>query len=108
MQPFKNVSNSYTINGTAWANETYVHVRWGWLALLGAQIVLCIVFLFFTIVATHMSGTMVLKSSPLAALMALGQSSRDAVGNLSTEADMKQRAAKYKATLVGDKLVIGP
>ncbi|KAL1905955.1 hypothetical protein Sste5344_008344 [Sporothrix stenoceras] len=108
MQPFKGVPNAYMIEGTAWANETYVHVRWGWLAFLGAQIAICIAFLVFTIAATHSSGTMVLKSSPLAALMAIGQSGRGAVGNLSTESDMKQRAARYKATLVGNELVICP
>lgn len=106
MQPFRGVPNAYTVEGTAWANETYVHVRWGWLAFLGAQITICIAFLVFTIAATHISGTMVLKSSPLAALMALGHSGRDTIGNLSTEADMKQRAARYKATLVGNELVI--
>ncbi|CAK7230310.1 hypothetical protein SBRCBS47491_007541 [Sporothrix bragantina] len=106
MQPFKGTANSYMVQGTAWASETYVHVRWGWLAFLGAQIAICIAFLVFTIVATHVSGTMVLKSSPLAALLALSQSDRDALGNLGTEADMKQRAAMYKATLVGNELVL--
>ncbi|CAK7217112.1 hypothetical protein SEUCBS140593_003095 [Sporothrix eucalyptigena] len=108
MQPFKGVANSYTIEGTAWASETYVHVRWGWLAFLGAQIAICIVFLVFTIVATHMSGAMVLKSSPLAALMALGRTERDGLGNLGTETDMKQRASAYQAALVGSELVITP
>ncbi|OAA59656.1 hypothetical protein SPI_05854 [Niveomyces insectorum RCEF 264] len=107
MQPFKGVPNSYVINGTAWTNETYVHVRWGWLAFLGAQIVICIAFLIFTIVATHMSGTMVLKSSPLAALLALGEQSRNTLGRLSDEADMKRRASSYRATLVGNELIIG-
>jgi hypothetical protein len=108
MQPFKGVPNAHMVEGTAWAIETYVHVRWGWLAFLGAQIAICIAFLVFTIAATHVSGTMVLKSSPLAALMALGQSGRDVVGNLSTEADMKQRAARYRAKLIGNELVICP
>ncbi|KJR87401.1 uncharacterized protein SPSK_02061 [Sporothrix schenckii 1099-18] len=108
MQPFKGVANAYLVEGTAWTTETYVHVRWGWLAFLGAQIAICIAFLVFTIAATHISETMVLKSSPLAVLVALGQSGREAVGNLSTEADMKQRAARYRATLVGNELVICP
>ncbi len=108
MQPFENVTNSYTVNGTAWALETYVHVRWGWLAFLGVQIALCIVFLVFTIVATHRSGTMVLKSSPLAALMALNPGSREVVGGFGADPDMKQRAATYRAVLVGNQLVIRP
>ncbi len=106
MQPFKSVANSYPINGTAWTTETYVHVRWGWLVFLGVQIFLSILLLAFTIVATQVSGTMVLKSSPLAVLFALGQDSRAVLGDVRTESEMKRRAATFDAALVGNQLVI--
>ena len=51
--------------------ETFVAVRWEWLALLVAQVCLAIVILVFVVVATARSGVAVVKSSPLPGLFAI-------------------------------------
>lgn len=55
-----------TVNGTAWTVVSYVHVRWPWLILPGALVVLSLVFLVVTIL--HTRNQYIWKSSPLALL----------------------------------------
>lgn len=54
--------------GTVWENQTCVHVKWAWLTLPAALVLLTIVFLLLTIVQTNMSKGLVWKSSMLAVL----------------------------------------
>ncbi|KAJ5599273.1 hypothetical protein N7450_000340 [Penicillium hetheringtonii] len=54
------------VNGTAWTDQSYVHVRWIWLALPAAVVVLSLVFLVVTII--HTRNQYIWKSSPLALL----------------------------------------
>lgn len=56
----------YSIQGKAWAVQSFVHVRWLWLILPGALVVLSTGFLITTIV--HTRNQYIWKSSPLALL----------------------------------------
>jgi hypothetical protein len=53
-------------NGTAWTMESYVHVRWLWMILPIALVVLSLVFLIITVF--HTRKQYIWKSSPLALL----------------------------------------
>lgn len=55
-----------TKNGTAWTTQSYVQVRWPWMALPIALVVLSLVFLVVTVV--HTRRQYIWKSSPLALL----------------------------------------
>jgi hypothetical protein len=54
------------VDGTTWTVESYVHVRWPWLILPGALVVLSLVFLVVTIL--HTRNQYIWKLSPLALL----------------------------------------
>ncbi|KAI5928124.1 hypothetical protein F4810DRAFT_179976 [Camillea tinctor] len=51
--------------GTVWMTETYVHVRWPWMALPVAIEGLAFIFLVGTIIQSKMSGVAVWKSSTM-------------------------------------------
>ena len=55
-------------HGTAWKNETYVHVRWAWLSFPIAVIALALAFLVGSIIETAYRDILVWKSSNLALL----------------------------------------
>ncbi|KAF7515906.1 hypothetical protein PCG10_002689 [Penicillium crustosum] len=55
-----------TIDGVAWTNQSFVHVRWPWMSLPIALVVLTIVFLIVTVIRTRHQ--YIWKSSPLALL----------------------------------------
>lgn len=55
-----------TVNGTAWTVVSYVHVRWPWLILPGALVLLSLIFL--VIIILHTRNQYIWKSSPLALL----------------------------------------
>ncbi|RHZ61811.1 DUF3176 domain-containing protein [Aspergillus thermomutatus] len=57
-----------TVPGDAWANESYIHVRWLWMLLPIVLVVLSILFLIVTVV--HTRNQYIWKSSPLALLCA--------------------------------------
>jgi hypothetical protein len=57
---------SASVNGTTWTVQSFVHVRWNWLILPGALVVLSLVFLVVTVV--HTRNQYIWKSSPLALL----------------------------------------
>lgn len=54
------------VKGTAWTNQSFVHVRWQWLALPAALMAMGLSFLAFTVVKTRTQ--YIWKSSPLALL----------------------------------------
>lgn len=54
------------VEGTAWTTQSYVHVRWQWLALPAALLALGLSFLVVTVVKTR--NQYIWKSSPLALL----------------------------------------
>lgn len=57
---------SAPVNGTAWTDQSYVHVRWEWLILPGGLVALSLVFMIITII--HTRNQYIWKSSPLALL----------------------------------------
>ena len=52
-----------TVEGTAWNNETYVHVRWGWIALPASLVLLACVALGLTIWQTSQAKMALWRSS---------------------------------------------
>lgn len=74
---FKSLASSLTVNarskvcaapvnGTAWTDQSYVHVQWEWLILPGGLVALSLVFMIITII--HTRNQYIWKSSPLALL----------------------------------------
>jgi hypothetical protein len=45
--------NSILLWGQAWENTVFIRVQWGWLGLLAGEIGLAIVFVCYTVYATH-------------------------------------------------------
>ena len=93
------------VNGTVWIYESYVHVRWGWMGFLAAQMILGCLFLVFTIMTSGVVGP-VLKSSTLAVLFALGPDARAMVGGIGSVKEMERRVAPLTAKKIGDELII--
>lgn len=60
------VCHARTVTGITWAQQSFVHVRWGWLVLPGVLMILSIIFLGITIF--HTRNQFIWKSSPLALL----------------------------------------
>lgn len=88
--------------GTAWTSETYLHVRWAWLAFPATLILLASCFLLGVILETSYRDILVWKSSNIALLFhgrSLRLSSRNGypVNKLSA---MTARANNVKARLV--------
>lgn len=77
--------------GTAWDSETFVLVRWEWLSLLAAQVLLSIVVLVFIMVATARSGVEIIKTAPLPALFAIPADEKQALENDPATADVTKR-----------------
>jgi len=57
-----------SVKGSAWVDETYIEVRWGWLSLPLGETLLAVILLFATVVSARKSGVPVLGSSPLGLL----------------------------------------
>lgn len=64
------------VNGTAYVPQAFVKVRWEWMAMLAAQLVLTGVFLGATAGITGRARMHVVKSSSLATLCALDEATR--------------------------------
>lgn len=104
MRPFDNKNDSYLIFGTAWTNETYIHVRWGWLAFLTTQVVAGTTLLAFTIWSTAKAEEPITKSSQLAVMAALDSESRNMLGNIGPIREMEAKAEQIQVCLIGDQL----
>jgi hypothetical protein len=63
--------NATMVQGRAMAPETFVHVRWEWLAFIVAQIGLSVIILGSAIVKTRYAGLDAVKSSAVAVLLAV-------------------------------------
>ncbi|KAI4112020.1 MAG: hypothetical protein LQ339_000027 [Xanthoria mediterranea] len=88
--------------GTAWTSETYVHVRWAWLAFPAALILLASCFIVGVILETSYRDILVWKSSNIALLfhgrsLRLSRRNEKPVNKLSA---MTSRATNVKARLV--------
>ena len=103
MEGTENV-NSFAVSGSAWASETFVSVRWGWIAYMAVEILLATLFLALTVVYTRRLKMHVLKSSPLATLLALNDETRLTVGGITTPKRFRSNARSVKVNLVGNDL----
>ena len=56
------------VNGSTWANDTYLHVRWEWLILPSCLVALTFLFLTLTMVQTRRNDIAIWKTSTLALL----------------------------------------
>ncbi|KAK1484468.1 hypothetical protein CTAM01_12973 [Colletotrichum tamarilloi] len=74
------ITNDTTIaSGQALASETFVQVRWPWLAFISCQAVLSIMLLALAIVQTKAAGIGVVKSSTLQAMVAINSKDKQAL-----------------------------
>lgn len=62
-------AHNFTVQGTAYRVETYIHVRWGWIAVPIASVVASVILLSFTIFATRKQNAVLWKSSILPLLV---------------------------------------
>src|SRR3569833_3361196 len=88
--------NAFSVTGSAWGVETFVHVRWGWIGYMAAEIGLATVFLVMTVLYTRRLKMQVLKSSPLATLLALTNETRSTVGGITTAAKVRSMTKNVK------------
>lgn len=104
--PYLSTPNSYLISGTALVYESYVQIRWGWVAFVASQLVLAVVLLAATMVSTRRLGVRVLKSNPLAMVFSLGAESRGLLSGIERPRDMRQKAAGAVVRLRDGELVL--
>lgn len=69
------------VTGEALVTETYVHVRWEWLAFISSQTVLSVILLAMVVYQARNSGIGVVKSSILPAFLAIDARDRDLLDN---------------------------
>ncbi len=93
--------NSSPVGGWAWAPETFVQVRWGWIFYMAFEILAAAMFLVLTVQYTQRLKIQVLKSSPLATLLALNDDTRSVVGGITTAAHARTQARAVTVNLVG-------
>jgi hypothetical protein len=98
--------NAFPVVGKAWAEESFVRVRWGWITYMAAEILLAIVFLIVTIVYTRQLRMKVLKSSPLATLLALSDETRSTFGGITNPRSVRKDARSLKVNMVGNEMAV--
>ncbi|KAK3317493.1 hypothetical protein B0T19DRAFT_435090 [Cercophora scortea] len=101
---FRSVSNQ-SINGTSWHDEVYVHIRWEWLTLLVAQLLIAVAFLLVTVLCSRSWGVPVLKSEILAPLLASSEEVRCAMGDIG-DLNAAQRRADALAVRLEDGRIL--
>lgn len=94
------------VQGLVYRDETYILIRWGWLTFLALEILLAHAFLIVTILWTRRSGTPVLKTSSLGAMLILSDEARRAVGTIDRFDEAKQRSKRVKVRLRGNQIVL--
>jgi len=96
--------NSFAVEGSALVKETFVRVRWGWITYMACEILLAAVFLTMTVLYTRRLNIQVLKSSPLATLLALNGEARSSLGAITTAKRVRSNARAVKVNLVGNEI----
>ena len=86
------LSYNATVQGTAYAEQTVVHVRWEYMSLLAAQLFLTILILAVTIIWTYSADVQILKSNSLATMCALSENIKRRVGGLENLNEMEKNA----------------
>ncbi|KAK3375602.1 hypothetical protein B0T24DRAFT_524142 [Lasiosphaeria ovina] len=88
------------VNGTSLTNESYVHVRWGFVAVPVLAVLLATVFLFVAIHRTWTSGARAWKTSALAMLFhGLDEGARGKFDELDSLAAKKREAKGIQVKL---------
>ncbi|KAF9873993.1 hypothetical protein CkaCkLH20_08365 [Colletotrichum karsti] len=82
----RSLSNSLStdpanVTGEAFITETYVKVRWAWLAFISSQIVLSTIVLAVTIIQARNAGLGIVKSSTLPAFFVIDTHDRELLEN---------------------------
>ncbi|KAK1625485.1 hypothetical protein BDP81DRAFT_328128 [Colletotrichum phormii] len=72
-------NDTIVARGQALASETFVQVRWPWLAFISCQAVLSIILLALAIIQTKAAGIGVVKSSTLQAMVAINSKDKQAL-----------------------------
>ncbi|KAK0615211.1 hypothetical protein B0T17DRAFT_510998 [Bombardia bombarda] len=84
-----------TVNGTAWHSESFVNVRWGFVAVPVLAVVLAAVFLAVAVWMTRRSGVSLWKTSVLAVLFhGLDEEARERFEEVAGGFGEKRREAK--------------
>ncbi|KAK4656893.1 hypothetical protein QC762_0040260 [Podospora pseudocomata] len=88
------------VQGSVYAPQAFVRIRWEWMGMLTTQLVLTTLFLVLTVAATYMSRVQVIKSSSLATLCALDDETRQDIGGIGDGVDkLEQKAKKVSVRL---------
>ncbi|KAK3339719.1 hypothetical protein B0T25DRAFT_466605 [Lasiosphaeria hispida] len=83
---------SAIVIGTVKTPQVFVEIRWEWMAMVAAQLVLTLLFLGMTVVTTHRAQMQVIKCSSLAMLCALDRNTRDHIGGINDLEGLKRKA----------------
>ena len=83
---------SAIVIGTVKTPQAFVEIRWGWMTMVAAQLVLTALFLGMTGVYTHRMHMQVIKASSLATLCALDKNTREHIGGINDLEGLKERA----------------
>ncbi|KAH8897278.1 hypothetical protein GQ53DRAFT_837938 [Thozetella sp. PMI_491] len=96
---------NYT-SGTAWVDETYVHIRWAWAAFIAAQMLMSYILLAATVAWTYRLRVAIVKSSALSSMLAATDSVRAAVGTAANFKEVEGRAKTVLVRLENGQLVL--
>ena len=106
----------YNITGTPWKETSYVHITWGWIAFLAAELALAATFIIITAfqcASSHWRGTdksslvpMDIKDSSLAMMTVLGAECRAIIGDgLQGMDELVRRSKGLLVRLQGGEVV---
>ncbi|KAK0702798.1 hypothetical protein B0H67DRAFT_614110 [Lasiosphaeris hirsuta] len=95
-------NSSGAVLGEALSSRAVVRVRWAWLALLAAQLLLAILFLIGIMVTTNRDGVQVIKSSAIATLCVLEDGTKGRLGPVGDVKQLSTLAADVRVRLKYD------
>ncbi|KAK5651785.1 hypothetical protein OQA88_11652 [Cercophora sp. LCS_1] len=90
---------SAIVTGVVMTPQSFVRIRWEWLAMLIAQLALTALFLLLTMSSSHREEIQVIKCSSLATLCALDEGARREIGGLDDLRDLTERAKRSHVRL---------
>lgn len=87
------------VNGTTYAPETLIQIRWSFISCLVLQLSFTIVILIFTIVATSKNKIQILKGNSLATMWALNEDFKMELGGMGDMEQLLKRVNGVKVVL---------